>query len=95
MLINVKKNKFSQRWSSHRSDWNRTNCEIDENNEDNVTLSLHFADVHGNLNKPPIHEAYTVTFVEQPNSLSLDFCEDKWCHKLNAQIIIQNMIPHG
>jgi len=47
----------------------------------------------GEVNKPPIHEAYTVTFVEEPNSLSLDFCEDKWYQKLNAQINIhQNMI---
>jgi len=35
----------------------------------------------GEVNKPPIHEAYTVTFVEEPNSLSLDFCEDKWYQK--------------
>ena len=28
------KNKFSTRWSSHRSNWNRPNCEIDENNKD-------------------------------------------------------------
>jgi len=32
----------------------------------------------------PIHEVYTVTFVEQPNFLSYDFCEDKWYHKRNA-----------
>jgi len=71
------KNKFSTRWSSHRSNWNRPNCEIDENNKDKVALSGHFSEFHGNVNKPQIHEAYTVTFVEQPNSLSLDFCEDK------------------
>jgi len=39
-----------------------------------------------------IHEAYTITFVEQPNSLSLDFCEDKWYHKLSTQSNIQNII---
>ena len=44
------------------------------------------------VNKPPIHEAYTVTFVEEPNSRSSDFCADKWYHKLNAQINIQNLI---
>jgi len=64
--------------------------EIDGNNKDKVVLSRHFSEFHGNVNKP--HEAYTVTFVEQPNYLSSDFCEDKWYHKLNAQIIIQNMI---
>jgi len=55
-------------------------------------LSRLFSEFHGNVNKPPINEAYIVTFVEEPNSLSLDFCEDKWYHKLNAQITIQNTI---
>jgi len=86
------KKKFSTRWPSHRSNCNRLNCEIDENNKDKVALLWHFSESHGNMNKPPIHEACTVTFVEETNSLSLDFCEDTWYHKLNAQINIQNMI---
>jgi len=86
------KNKFSTRWSSHCSNWNRPNCEIDENNKDKVALLRHFSEFHSDVNRPPIHETYTVTFVEEPNSLSLDFCEDKWYHKLNAQINIQNKI---
>ena len=40
---------------------------------------------HGNLNKPAIHEAFTVTSVKQFNFLWLNLCEDKWHHKLNAQ----------
>jgi len=59
------KNKISTRWSSHRSIWNRPNCEIDENNKDKVALSQHFSEFHGNVNKPQIHEAYIVTFVEE------------------------------
>jgi len=86
------KNKFSTRWSSHRSNWNRPNCETDENNKDKVALLRHFSESHGDVNKPPIHEAYTITFVAEPNSLFLDLCEDKWYHKLNAKINIQNMI---
>ena len=86
------KNKFSTRWSSYRSNWNRPNCEIDEDNTDKVALLRYFSESHINVNKPPIHEAYTVTFVEEPNSLSLEFCEDEWYHKLNAQINIENMI---
>jgi len=57
-----------------------------------VALLRHISEFHGKVNKPPIHEAYIVTFIEEPNPLSLDFCEDKWYHKLNAQINIQNMI---
>ena len=86
------KNKFSTRWSSHRSNWNRPNCEIDENNKDKVALLQHFSEFLGDVNQPPIHEAYTLTFVEEPISFSLDFCEVKWYHKLNAQINAQNMI---
>jgi len=86
------KNIFSMRWSPHRSNWNRPNCEIDENNKDKVVLLRHFSEFHGDVNRPPTHEAYTFSFVEEPNSLSLDFCKGKWYHKLNAQINIQNMI---
>ena len=46
-------------------------------------------------NKPPLHEAYTVAFVEQPSCHSLDICENKWYRLIDAQINIQNMIlPH-
>ena len=86
------KNKFSMRWSSHRGNWNRPNCEFDENNKDKVALLRRFSESHGDVSKPPIHEAYTVIFVEEPNSPSLEICEDKWYHRLDAQINIQNLI---
>jgi len=59
-----------------------------------MTLSLHYSENHGTINKPPLHEAYTVTFVEQPRCHSLDICENKWYHYhlIDAQIAIQNMI---
>ena len=41
-----------------------------------MVLSQHYSVFHGNVNKPPIHEAYTVTFVEQSNFHSLNVCED-------------------
>ena len=89
------KNKFSKRWSSHRSNWNRPNCEIDENYKDKVALLRHYSLFHGNVNKPPIYEACTVTFVEESNFLRLNFCENNWYHKLKTQINIQNMIFHA
>jgi len=75
--VSETKNKFSKRWSLHYSNWNRPNCEIDENNKDRSALSWHYSVFHSNVNKTLIHGAYTVTFVEQPNFLSLNFCEDK------------------
>jgi len=67
-------NKFSKRWSSHRRNCNRPNC---KNDKDEVALSRHYSVFHGIVNKPPVHEAYTVTFVEQPDFHSLNNCEDK------------------
>ena len=60
-----------------------------------MASSRHYSENHGTINKPPLHEAYTVTFVEQPSCHSLDICENKWYHLIDAQINIQNMIlPH-
>ena len=47
---------------------------------------------HDIINKPPIYEALTITFLEQPSFHSLDVCEDKWFDKRNAHINIQSMI---
>jgi len=50
-------NKFSKRWSSHRSNWNRPDC---KNDKDEVALSRHYLVFHGIVNEPPIHEADTL-----------------------------------
>jgi len=44
---------------------------------------------HGILNRPHIHDSYTVTFAEQPSFNFLDNCEDKWLIKPNALIDIK------
>ena len=84
-------NKFSKRWSAHRSNWNKQDCKTDSD-KDQMALSRHYSENHGTINKPPLHETYTVTFVEQPSCHSLDICENKWYHLIEAQINIQNMI---
>ena len=84
-------NKFSKRWSAHRSNWNKQDCKTDSD-KDQMTLSRHYSENHGTINKPPLHEAYTVIFVEQPSCHSLDICENKWYHLIDAQINIHNMI---
>ena len=87
-------NKFSKRWSPHRSNWNKQDCKTDSD-KDQMALLRHYLENHGNINKPPLYEAYTVTFVDQPSCHSLDFCENKWYHVIDAQTDIQNMIlPH-
>ena len=87
-------NKFSKRWSAHHNNWNKEDCKTDSD-KDQMALSRHYSENHSTINKPPLHEAYTVTFVEQPSCHSLDICENKWYHLIDAQINIQNMIlPH-
>ena len=74
-------NKFSKRWSAHRSNWNKQDCKTDRD-KGQMALSRHYSE-------------NTVTFVEQPSCHSLDICENKWYHLIDAQINIQNMIlPH-
>jgi len=65
------------------------------NNQEDLKQKICYSENHGTINKPPLHEAYTVTFIEQPSCHSLDICENKWYHLIDAQINIQNMIlPH-
>ena len=43
------KNKFSKRWSAHRSNWNRPNCKNDKIEE--VGLSRRYALFHGKTDR--------------------------------------------
>jgi len=53
-------------------------------------FSGHYSVFHGIATKPPIHEAYTVALIEQLIFGSLNICEDKCYHQLDAHI--QNMM---
>jgi len=53
-----------------------------------MALSQHYSLFHSIINKPHIHEAYTVTFAEQASFYFLDKCD----HQLDTKINIQNMI---
>jgi len=76
------------RWSSYRSNWIRPGC---KNDKDEVALSRRYSVSLGMVNKPPTHEACTATFA---SFHSLDKCEDKWYHQLDAQINIPNTCFH-
>jgi len=84
-------NKFSKRWSAHGSNWNKQDCKTDSD-KDQMALSRHYSENHDTVNKPPLHEAHTVTFVEQSSCHSLDICQNKWHHLIDAQISIEKMI---
>ena len=83
-------NKFSKRWSTHRSNWNKQDCKSDSD-KDQMALSRHYSENHGTINKPPLHKAYTVTFVGQPSCQSLDICENKWYQLIDARTGLSQM----
>ena len=96
IYIGQTKNKFSTRWSGHRSFWNNICKEkrITENN-DNAALFSHYQTEHEEILNTDKNFAncYDVIFLEQPNSPhNLDFLESKWISKLNAQINISKTI---
>ena len=84
-------NKFSVRWTAHRSNWNK--FKFEENN-DKAALLKHYANYHEEIlvNKPCICHCFRVIFVEQPNKRYLDWCEDRWFSKLDAKININKVI---
>jgi len=51
-----------------------------------MAVYRHYSVFQDIINKPPIFEAHTITFVEQTSFNCLNTCEDKWLNKLNAQI---------
>jgi len=81
--------KFSTRWSSHRTNWNKPDCKFDNHQ---MALSRRCSVVnHGVVNKSALHETYTVIFVEQPDFYPLNTCKNKQ-YQNDAKINIQSMI---
>ena len=80
------KNKFSVRWSSHRTFWKTKNT---ANNTDKAALLLHFHNHHNQFlsSSPEISSCYDVIFLQEPDSYNnLDFYESKWVNTLKATI---------
>jgi len=85
-------NALSTRWLSYRINW--TN-QIIRKTATKQPLSRHYSMFHGAINKPPVYEVYTIVFVEQLSFHSLDTCQDKCFHKLNAPIIDSIFLPRA
>ena len=79
-------NRFSVRWNTHRHIWNSNTLDSEK-----AALSIHYHKNHTDLpyKNKPISECYTVTFLQQPSNSSLDICESRWIHLLDASINIQ------
>jgi len=83
------KNKFSVRWTAHRSHWAKK-----QSGNDVGALNKHYHTKHSETihSSTSFSASYKVTFVEQPPCEDLDWCEDKWLHRINASINLGKMI---
>ena len=82
-------NKFSKRWTTHRSQW-KTNT---QQKNYNAALRLHFAYFYQDQINPQLSECYEITYVFKPYDPSnLDIYESQWIHKLKAKININKTI---
>ena len=81
------KNKFSVRWTAHKSNWKNLNL---KKNNDKAALLKHYANYHKQIlvHKPCISDCFRVIFVERPNKRNLDWCEDRWFSNFDAKINI-------
>jgi len=78
-------NKFSVRWSLHRSTWNKPDSKSDKHQ---TALLWHNLKSHGTVNKSSLLEANTVTFVEQPYFNSGGICEDICFFNLTHKLVL-------
>ena len=86
-------NKFSIRWNAHRSIWNSFDATADN---DKAALLKHSCNYQDLTQKTPISQCFKVTFVKQPKASYLEECEDKYFHKIDAEINIKKTIlPHS
>jgi len=82
------KNKFSVRWTAHRNNWDKST------GKEEGALIKHYTMKYLAIseNLPLLPNCYMVTFVEQPPCENLDWCEDKWMHRIKALINLDRMI---
>ena len=82
------KTSFSIRWSAHRTNWKKLKTKFNINDlSDESALYRHYYNEHkNNLKNLNVDEAYSVGFLEQPDSRNLDYREHFWIQKLKSNI---------
>ena len=78
--------KISQWWSVRRDTWSHPD---NKHGSDQMVLSQHYLMFYGIINKTPIYEAYTVTFVQQFGFNTLDTSDDKWLSNLTLKFLFK------
>ena len=97
VYVGQTKNRFSIRWSGHRSFWKTKihQLNVQNNKTDQAALLKHIATHHSQFysTKPQLPDCYEVIFLQQPtHSQGLDLLESKWIRTLAANINIQKTI---
>ena len=84
------KNSFSNRWTAHRFNWNRSKSNFNpEDISDENALFRHYHFKHNNnLERLNFNDAYEVAFLKQPSFKNLDYREHFWINKLKLNINI-------
>ena len=92
IYVGQTKNKFSTRWTSHRSFWKKFG--IDELKNDQAALLYHYHKAHYAIlkSRPSLAYCFEVVFLQQPRMEKLDMYEDIWFHRMNATINIKSLI---
>ena len=82
------KNSFNIRWPAHRANWKKLKTKFNINDlSDESALYQHYYNKHkNNLKNLNIDKAYSVGFLEQPDSHNLDYREHFWIQKLKSSI---------
>jgi len=93
IYVGQSKNRFSSRWTGHRTIWKNKNCL--NQRSDRASLIIHYQTKHNaNINSlPEIHNCFKVIFLQEPREVTkLDIAESRWINKLNAQININRTV---
>ena len=84
---------FSKTMNTHRQNWktminNKKNDYRDEPNNDNHALYDHYVKFHKKLinTKLQLSDAFEVTFVERPSRVDLDYADNFWIKRTDANI---------
>ena len=102
LYVGQTKNKYSTRWSSHRTKWNKLKLANnqkeakDTSNQDDAALITHYRKYHKDISikELDIADAFGVFFIEQPKPHALDIKENYWISKMMASInIAKTFLP--
>ena len=89
---------FSIRFGGHRNCWKEAKKDLaklrnpGDKNDDRYAIAMHMVKTHGYKSLPELEECYDVTFLCRPAPKDLDVYEDKYKHRMKANINVNKMV---